>query len=167
MNLSGDSKSNCFWIPYIHMYLDKIYTLQTGTKFKIATSTLQELIANAITRQEFSELEKIRCITDLYAYLSVIVYEGAEDLVKRRQRWTSKKMKANLIAGRSVLFREFGHLFWRNIDEDDPDGDEWHRLIASDCFYSELTGWLHKLRIAEQNICQSNKAMPELYFELA
>lgn len=149
------------------MYLDKIYTLQTGVCLKISTIALQELIANAINRQELPELESIRSITDLHAFLSVVIHESAEDLLERRGCWASNEIKTDLIAGRPVSFEDFCSIFWRNLDEDDPDGDEWHRLIASDSFYSQLTGWLHHLRIAEQRIHQSNKAAPELNFELA
>ena len=49
------------------------------------------------------------------------------------------------------------------LDEDDPDGDEWQQLIASDEFYSQLTILLHKLRIAERNLQQSSGAIPDFY----
>lgn len=149
------------------MYLDKIYTLQTGVSLKISTIALQELIANAINRQELPELESIRSITDLHAYLSVVVHEGAEDLIKRRRCWASNEIKTDLIAGRSVSFEDFCGIFWRNLDEDDPDGDEWHRLIASDRFYSQLTILLHKLRAAERRLHQYKEETPELNLELA
>ena len=138
------------------MYLDKIYALQTGVSLKVSTMALQELIAKAINTRKFPELQSIRSTTDLYAYLSVVVCAGAEDLIKRRQRWINHKTKADLIAGQPVPFNIFCNLFWRNLDEDDPDGDEWQQLIASDEFYSQLTILLHKLRIAERNLQQYN-----------
>lgn len=145
------------------MYLDKIYTLQTGVSLKISTIALQELIANAIGKQKFPELESIRSTSDLYVYLLVVVCEGAEDLISRRQRWIDQKIKADLIAGRPVSFNSFCNLFWRNLDEDDPDGDEWQQLMASDQFYSQLTVLLNKLRIAERSLQQYKKAVPDWY----
>lgn len=136
------------------MCLDKIYVLQTGVSLKVSTLALQELIAKAINTRKFPELQSIRSTTDLYAYLSVVVCAGAEDLIKRRQRWINHKTKADLIAGQPVPFNTFCNLFWRNLDEDDPDGDEWQQLIASDEFYSQLTILLHKLRIAERSLQQ-------------
>ncbi len=139
------------------MYLDKIYTLQTGVSLKISTIALQELIANAIDHCQLSELKSIRCTVDLYAYLSVVVYEGTEDLIARRHLWISPKIKTDLIARQPVSFSSFCNLFWRNLDEDDPDGDEWQQLIASDRFYSQLTVLLNKLRITERNLQQYGK----------
>lgn len=149
------------------MDLDKIYTLQTGVSLKISTIALQELIASAINRQELHELGSICNITDLHAYLSVVVHEGVEDLLKRRHCWASNKIKSDLIAGRSVSFRDFCSIFWRNLDEDDPDGDEWHRLIASDRFYSQLSILLHKLRAAERRLHQCKEETLELNLESA
>ena len=149
------------------MYIDKIYTLQTGVSLKISAIALQELIANAMSRQELPELESIRSITDLHAYLSVVVDEGAEDLLERRRCWASNKIKTDLIAGRSVSFEDFCSIFWRNLDEDDPDGDEWHRLIASDEFYSQFTFLMNKLRAVERELHQYNEAIPELNLEAA
>ncbi len=145
------------------MNLDKIYVLQTGVSLKISTIALQELIANAIGKQKFPELEEIRSTSDLYAYLSVVVCEGAEDLISRRQRWIDQKIKADLIAGRPIPFNSFCNLFWRNLDEDDPDGDEWQQLMASDQFYSQLTMLLNKLRIAERSLQQYKGAIPDWY----
>ena len=105
----------------------------------------------------------IRSTIDLYAHLSVVVCTGAEELIKRRQRWINHKIKADLIAGQPVPFNSFCNLFWRNLDEDDPDGDEWQQLIASDEFYSQLTILLHKLRIAERSLQQSSGAIPDFY----
>ena len=145
------------------MDLDKIYVLQTGVSLKISTIALQEMIANAIGKQKFPELQSIRSTSDLYAYLSVVVCEGAEDLISRRQRWIDQKIKIDLIAGRPVPFNNFCNLFWRNLDEDDPDGDEWQQLMASDQFYSQLTVLLNKLRIAERSLEQYKGAVPDWY----
>jgi len=142
------------------MYLDKIYVLQTGVSLKVSTHALQELIAHAINTQKIPELKSIHGIADLYAYLSVVVCAGAEDLIKRRQRWINHKIKADLIAGRPVPFNSFCNLFWRNLDEDDPDGDEWQQLIASDQFYTQMTILLNKLRIAERSLQQYKDAIP-------
>ncbi len=143
------------------MYLDKIYVLQTGVSLKISTAALQELIANAIRKQKFPELESIHSTSDLYVYLSVVVCDSAEDLIGRRQPWIDQKIKADLIAGRPVPFNSFCNLFWRNLDEDDPDGDEWQQMMASDQFYSELTVLLNKLRIAERSLQQYKGAVPD------
>lgn len=145
------------------MYLDKIYVLQTGVSLKISTAALQELIANAIRKQKFPEFESMRSTSDLYAYLSVVVCDGAEDLISRRQPWIDQKIKADLIAGRPVPFNSFCNLFWRNLDEDDPDGDEWQQMMASDQFYSELTILLNQLRIAERSLQQYKGAVPDWY----
>jgi hypothetical protein len=118
---------------------------------------LQKLIANAIDHCQLAELEGIHSPVDLYTYLSVVVYEGTEDLIRRRHRWISPKIKADLMAGQPVSFSSFCNLFWRNLDEDDPDGDEWQQLIASDRFYSQLAVLLNKLRITERNLQQCGK----------
>lgn len=136
------------------MYFDKIYTLQTGVSLKVSTQALQALIHNAVSKGDLSALERIRCPTDLYAHLSVVVCSGAEALIDRRQRWVNNKMKKDLISKRPVLFSSFCHLFWRNLDEDDPDGDEWQGLIASDQFHSQSIAFLNKLRMIERSLLQ-------------
>jgi hypothetical protein len=78
----------------------------------------------------------------------------AEALIDRRQRWVNNKMKKDLISKRPVLFSSFCHLFWRNLDEDDPDGDEWQGLIASDQFHSQSIAFLNKLRMIERSLQQ-------------
>jgi len=145
------------------MYFDKIYRLQTGVSLKISTFALQELITNAIHRQKFPELESMRSTTDLHDYLSVIVCDGAEGLIDRRQRWLDHKVKSALTAGHPVSFHSFCNLFWRNLDEDDPDGDEWHQLMASDQFYLQLTILLNKLRIVERSLLQRREIAPDLF----
>lgn len=144
------------------MCLDKIYKLRTGVSLKVSTIALQELIANAIRKRKFPELHDMRSTSDLYDYLSVVVCDGAEGLIERRQRWIDKPIKADLIAGRPVSFRSFCNLFWRNLDEDDPDGDEWQKMIASDQFYFQLTILLNKLRIAERSLQDHKSVLPEL-----
>jgi len=57
-----------------------------------------------------------------------------------------------LLAGVSIGFVVFSRLFWRNLDEDDPDGDEWQQLIASDQFYNQLTLLMNKLRKVERKL---------------
>ena len=147
------------------MSLDKIYTLQTGVSLKVSTLTLQELIANILNGSESVEIGKIRCATDLYDYLSVIVYKGAADLIKRRQKWVSQKSKADLVAARPIPFREFSSFFWRNLDENDPDGDEWVRLIADDGFYIQLSSFLSKLRAAERKMLLDKNFAADLSLE--
>ena len=70
----------------------------------------------------------------------------------RWQKWVSQKSKAGLIAVRPIPFREFLSIFWRNLDKNDPDGDEWIWLIADDGFYNQLSAFLNKLRVAKQKI---------------
>lgn len=148
------------------MYLDKIHTLQTGVSLSVSTAPLQEMIANAINHRKLSELENIHGITDLYAYLSIIVYEGAEDLIKRRHQWVNQKTKAALIAQQPVPFSNFCNLFWRNLDEVDPDGDEWQQVLASDQFHTQLTMLLNKIRITERNLQQYKQTLSDLNLEL-
>ncbi|SFK37948.1 hypothetical protein SAMN05216302_100541 [Nitrosomonas aestuarii] len=144
------------------MALDKIHTLQTGVSLEISTVTLQELITKILTGRELPELGQIHCANDLYEYLSVIVYKGAADLIKRRQQWVSQKNKADLVAARPIPFREFCNFFWRNLDEHDPDGDEWVRLIADDSFFTQLSEFLNKIRTAERKVHQEKDLMIDL-----
>lgn len=145
------------------MCLDKIYVLQTGVSLKVSTIALQELMANVINKKKCSELESIRSITDLYDYLSVVVCDGVEGLIERRQRWIDQKIKAALVAGHPVSFNSFGNLFWRNLDEDDPDGDEWKQLMASEQFYSQLTILFNKVRVVERSLLQCKEMVPDLF----
>lgn len=133
------------------MYLDKIYLFQTGVRLEISTAALRVLIEDAIAGHRIFELEQIRCPADLYAYLSVIVHEGAAGLIKRRCAWADK-IKPELLAGKPVSYENFSKLFWRNLDEEDPDGDEWYRLIAGERFYSQLTGLLDMIRSVERTL---------------
>ena len=147
------------------MALEKIYTLQTGVSLKISTVILQELITKTLKGRELSELGRIRCAADLYEYLSVIVYKGADDLIKRRQQWISQENKADLVASRPIPFLEFCKFFWRNLDEDDPDGDEWIKLIADDSFYIQLGDFLSKLRYAERKLQLDKNITADLYLD--
>jgi len=139
------------------MSLDKIYTLNTGVSLKISTDTLQQLIAGDRNDPVLPKLEKIQCTADLYDLLTVIVLQGAEGLIKRRGQWVSKKNKTRLIAAEPVPFQDFCHFFWRNLDETDPDGDEWNRILALDSFNLQLSVLLNKLRIAvHKEDCNTN-----------
>ena len=139
------------------MHLDKIHLLQTGVSLEISTVALRVLIADALAGQRASELEQIRCPSDIYAYLSVIVHQGAEGLIKRRHPW-SGKIKADLIARKPVAYGNFGNLFWRNLDEEDPDGDAWYRLIADESFHAQLVGLLDMIRSAQRKLNQRAEA---------
>lgn len=139
------------------MYLDKIHRFQTGVTLEISSAALRALIADAMVGERAFELEQIRRPGDLHAYLSVTVHEGAEGLIKRRRLWAGK-IRADLLARKPVSYGSFGNLFWRNLDEADPDGDEWFRLVASVGFDAELTGLLDKVRSAQRILRQSTDA---------
>lgn len=143
------------------MNLDKIHVLRTGVSLKVSTAALQELITKIVGAQS-GELDSIRSTADLYAYLSIVVYDGAEELIGRRQRWIDQKTKADLIAGQPIPFHSFNSLFWRNLDEDDPDGDEWQQLLASDEFYSQLTVLLNKVRAIARSLQHQNESLLQL-----
>jgi len=146
------------------MALDKIYSLKTGVSLKVSTDALQELIIRNRNEKVLPKLEKIRCTADLYDFLTVIVLTGAEGLISRRQQWISKKNKANLISAQPVPFQDFCLFFWRNLDETDPDGDEWNRIIAADSFNQQLSTLLHKLRAAARNEYHELNVMENLSF---
>jgi len=143
------------------MYLDKIHQFQTGVTLEISSAALRALIADAMVGDRTFELEQIRRPGDIHAYLSVTVHEGAEGLIERRRPWAGK-IKANLLAGKAVSYGSFGKLFWRNLDEVDPDGDEWYRLVASEGFDAELTGLLDKVRSAQRILRQSTDALARM-----
>lgn len=136
------------------MYLDTIHQFQTGVVLEITSAGLRALIADAMAGNRTIELEQIRRPGDLLPYLSVMVHEGAEGLIERRQLWAGK-IGADLVAGKPVSYGSFSNLFWRNLDEEDPDGDEWYRLVANERFDAELTGLLDKVR-ASQRILRQN-----------
>lgn len=146
------------------MALDKIYTLQTGVSLKVSTDNLQDLIIRDNNGKVLPSLEKVRCTSDLYDFLTVIVLKGADGLITRRQQWISKKNRANLIAAQPVPFQDFCLFFWRNLDETDPDGDEWNRIIATDSFNQQLSTLLHKLRAAINKKSHEPTLMENLNF---
>lgn len=143
------------------MYLDKIHSLQTGVSLEISTITLRGLIRDIIVGQQIPELAKICCPMDLYDYLSVVVYKGAEGLVIRRHAWVDE-IENDLLAGRPVSFRRFDKLFWRTLDEEDPDGDEWYRLISGEEFRSQLITLLGILRSAKRGLLHRVDVLPDL-----
>ncbi len=111
--------------------------------------------------QRMSELTKICCTMDLYDYLSVIIHQGAEGLISRRHAWVSK-IEDNLLAGQPVSYREFDSLFWRNLDEEDPDGDEWYRLTSGEEFRLQLSSLLDILRSVKRRLQQSVDVLPDM-----
>ncbi|MCX7185293.1 MAG: hypothetical protein NTW90_08730 [Nitrosospira sp.] len=135
------------------MYLDKIYLFRTGVSLEISIAALHKLLEGAMAGRRIDELAKIHCPADLHPYLSVVVHTGAEGLVKRRQAWAGR-IKADLLAGKPVSYRSFSDLFWRDLDEQDPDGDEWYRLIGGERFHCQLTDLLDMLRSAERRLNQ-------------
>lgn len=143
------------------MYLDKIHQFQTGVVLEITSADLRALIADAMAGNRIIELEQIRRPGDLLPYLSVMVHEGAEGLIERRQLWAGK-IKADLVAGKPVSYGSFSNLFWRNLDEEDPDGDEWYRLVANERFDAELTGLLDKVRAAQRILRQSTDTLARM-----
>ena len=143
------------------MYLDKIHQFQTGIIIEISSAALRALIADATAEDRAFELEQIRRPGDLHAYLSVTVHKGAEGLIERRQLWTGK-IKDDLVARKPVSYRSFSNLFWRDLDEADPDGDEWYRLVASEGFEAELTVLLNKVRTAQRILRQSTNLLASM-----
>ncbi|SFQ00695.1 hypothetical protein SAMN05216419_10451 [Nitrosomonas cryotolerans] len=136
------------------MSLNQNYSLQTGVVLEISAATLHHLIKSAAYEQRTTALIKIRRPADLYDYLSVIVHQDAHGLIKRRHAW-AKKIKGDLLAGKPVSFKNFDNLFWRHLDEEDPDGDEWYRLIADERFHFQLTSLLDTLRSVERRLHQT------------
>ncbi|SFN06128.1 hypothetical protein SAMN05421863_10939 [Nitrosomonas communis] len=143
------------------MYLDKIHSLQTGVSLEISTIALRALIRDAMAGQRTTELTKICGPMDLYDYLSVVVYKGAEGLICRRHAWVDE-IKNDLLAGRPVSFRGFDKLFWRTLDEEDPDGDEWYRLTSGEEFLSQLLSLLGILRSANRRLLHKIDVLPDL-----
>lgn len=137
------------------MYLDKIHTFQTGVSLEISTSAIQALIEGAMEREHFFELVRITRPEDLHPYLSVIVHRGANALMARRSRW-AREIRKDILAGKAVSYVRFNKLFWRDIDEEDPDGDEWRRHFCSEAFAGEITGLLDKVRAAQRALQRSD-----------
>jgi hypothetical protein len=143
------------------MYLDKIHQFQTGVTLEITSAAVLTLIVDAMGGDRATEFEQIRRPEDLHAYLSVTVREGAAGLIERRRPWAGK-IKADLLAGKPVSYRVFSNLFWRDLDESDPDGDEWYRLVSSKGFDAELIGLLNKVRSAQRILSQSSNALARM-----
>ena len=140
------------------MYLDKIHTFQTGVSVEISSSAIHALIEGASEGGQFFELVQIKRPEDLYPYLAVTVHRGAAALLERRSRWADE-VRSDLLAGTPVSYDNFNKLFWRDIDEADPDGDEWHRHFAGDGFASEITGLLDKVRAAQRALRRSDDVL--------
>lgn len=140
------------------MCLDKIHRFQTGVSLVISSSPLRTLIEEATSGERAFELEQIKRPGDLYAYLSVTVHEGAEGLTRRRRPWAGK-IRADLLAGKPVSYVNFANLFWRHLDDEDPDGDAWYRLIAGKGFDAELIGLLDTVRAAQRVLHQRSGAL--------
>lgn len=146
------------------MYLDKIHLLQTGVRIEISTAGIRSLMADAMEGKRFCDLVAIRQPEDIHSYLSVTVHQGADALMKRRGRW-AREIRSEILAGKPVAFDRFARLFWRDIDEEDPDGDEWHRLFASSEFAAELLALLDKIRIAQRTLRDSNDVLIRMGWE--
>lgn len=140
------------------MYLDRIHTFQTGVSLEISTSAIQALIADANEGERFLEFVQIKRPEDLFPYLSVTVHHGADALMKRRSRW-AREIRSDVLAGKAVSYDRFTRLFWRDIDEADPDGDEWHLHFAGAGFAGEITGLLDKVRSAQRALKRSNDVL--------
>jgi hypothetical protein len=140
------------------MYLDKIHAFQTGVSLEISTSAIQALIADATEGERLHELAQIKRPEDIYPYLSVTVRRGADGLMQRRSRW-AREIRKDILAGKAVSYERFTKLFWRDIDEADPDGDEWHLHFASAGFASEITHLLDGVRSAQRALRRSDDVL--------
>lgn len=140
------------------MYLDKIHSFRTGVSLEVSSSAIHDLIADATERERFLELVQIQRPEDIFPYLAVTVHLGADALVKRRGRW-AREIRNDVLAGKPVPYERFTRLFWRDIDEEDPDGDEWHRHFASAGFAGEILGLLDKVRAAQRALRRSNDVL--------
>lgn len=140
------------------MYLDKIHSFQTGVSIEVSTSAIHALIEDATEGERFFKLVQIKRPEDLYAYLAVTVHRGADALIKRRSRW-AREIRKDVLAGQAVSYESFSKLFWRDIDEEDPDGDEWHRHFAGAGFASEIALLLDKVRAAQRALRRSNDVL--------
>lgn len=139
------------------MYLDKTYSLQTGVTLEISTISLRKLIEDVIAGERTTELSEIRSPADLCLYLSVIVHENAHDFV-HRCGGSGQKIEQDLLSGQPVPYKNFNNLFWRDLDEADPDGDEWYRLTTGEQFQLQLINLLDKLHFIRRNIDQRQHA---------
>jgi len=146
------------------MYLDKIHTFRTGISLEISTAAIQALIEGATEAGRFFELIQIKRPEDIYPYLTVTVHRGADALMERRSRWAGE-IRNDTLAGKPVSYENFNKLFWRDIDEEDPDGDEWHRHFASAGFAGEIIGLLDKVRSAQRALRRSNDVLIRLNWD--
>ena len=146
---------------FLKMYIDKIHSLKTGVSLEISTIALRDLVSDVMAGQRIPELAKIGCTVDLYDYLSVVVHKGTEGLISRRHAWIDE-IKSELLAGRPVSYRSFDNLFWRSLDEEDPDGDEWYRLTSGEEFRSQMICLLGILRSANRRLHQHADVLPDL-----
>jgi hypothetical protein len=140
------------------MYLDRVCTFHTGVSLEVSTASIQAMIENATEREHFFELVQIKRPEDLYPHLSVIVLHGADELMARRSRW-AREIRQDVLAGTPVSYERFRKLFWRDIDEVDPDGDEWHRYFGGEDFADEIAGLLDKVRAAQRALQRSNDVL--------
>ena len=65
------------------------------------------------------------------------------------------------MAGQPITYRRFDELFWRNLDEEDPDGNEWYQLTSSEAFRMQLNRLLDIVRSAKRNLLQRVDELPD------
>ena len=147
------------------MYLDKTHVFATGVAIEISTSAIRTLIEDASSGRRFAEIARIRGPEDICAHLSVIVHKGARGLVGRRRRWSGAIGK-EVVAGKPVPYAAFAELFWRDIDEEDPDGDEWFRLIGGNLFAAEIMASLDKVRTVQRTLRRSTDIVTRINWAL-
>lgn len=147
------------------MHLDKIHAFQTGVSVEISTAAVHALIEDAAEGTRLAELARMQRLEDLYPYLTVTVRRGAPALMQRRSRWADG-VRHEILAGKPVSYERFSKLFWRDIDEEDPDGDEWHRDIAGVAFASELVALLDKVRSAQRALRRSDDVLIRMDWEI-
>lgn len=147
------------------MHLDKIHAFQTGVSVEISTAAVRSLIEDAAEGMRLAELARMQRLEDLYPYLTVTVRRGAAALMQRRSRWAAG-IRHDILAGKPVSYEHFNKLFWREIDEEDPDGDEWHRDIADAAFTSELVGLLDKVRASQRALRRSDDVLIRMDLEV-
>lgn len=146
------------------MYLDEMHTFQTGVRLEVSTAAIQSLIEHATERERFLELVRIKRPEDLHPYLFVTVRHGAEALMTRRRRW-ARSIRKDVLAGKAVSYDRFSRLFWRDIDEEDPDGDEWHRHFGSEAFAREIDALLDKVRAAQRALRRSDDVVVRMNWD--
>lgn len=147
------------------MYLDRVHEFHTGVSLEVSTSAIRAMIAGATESECFFELVRIRRPEDLYPHLTVTVHQGADALMARRSRW-AREVRKDILAGRAVSFERFGKLFWRDIDEEDPDGDEWHRHFGGEDFAEEMGGLLDKVRAVQRGLRRSSDVLIRMNWDV-